>query len=119
MNEEIDAIRQAALDYMEKATGETKANVIGYCLGGTLLGATLAYLNAKKQDRVACATCHTADYCSRCHNQLPATHVPIALFKNGAHARPADHVLDSSHIFGRSPVTPEINHVRSRHPAAS
>jgi polyhydroxyalkanoate synthase len=46
----------AALDYIEKATGETKANVIGYCLGGTLLGATLAYLNAKKQDRVACAT---------------------------------------------------------------
>jgi hypothetical protein len=40
-------------------------------------------------DRVACATCHTADYCSRCHNELPRTHVPLALFKNGAHARPA------------------------------
>src|SRR3989442_222418 len=40
-------------------------------------------------DRVACATCHTADYCSRCHNELPTTHVPMALFKNGAHARPA------------------------------
>ena len=32
-------------------------------------------------DRVACATCHTADYCSRCHNELPSTHVPLALFK--------------------------------------
>ena len=40
-------------------------------------------------DRVACATCHTADYCSRCHNELPRSHVPLALFKNGAHARPA------------------------------
>ena len=46
----------AALDYIEKATGESKVNFIGYCLGGTLLGATLAYLKAKGQDRVACAT---------------------------------------------------------------
>jgi hypothetical protein len=38
-------------------------------------------------DRTACATCHVADYCSRCHNELPRTHVPLALFKNGAHAR--------------------------------
>jgi hypothetical protein len=40
-------------------------------------------------DRVSCATCHTADTCSRCHNELPASHVPLALFKGGAHARPA------------------------------
>ena len=46
----------AALDYIEKATGESKVNFIGYCLGGTLLGATLGYLREKKQDRVACAT---------------------------------------------------------------
>jgi polyhydroxyalkanoate synthase subunit PhaC len=46
----------AALDAVEKATGERKANVIGYCLGGTLLGATLAYLASKGDDRVASAT---------------------------------------------------------------
>ena len=46
----------AALDAVEKATGERKINFIGYCLGGTLLGATLAYLAAKNEDRVACAT---------------------------------------------------------------
>jgi len=45
----------AALDAVEKATGERKVNFIGYCLGGTLLGATLAYLAAKRQDRVNCA----------------------------------------------------------------
>jgi polyhydroxyalkanoate synthase len=41
----------AALDAVEKATGERKANFIGYCLGGTLLGATLGYLAQKKQHR--------------------------------------------------------------------
>jgi polyhydroxyalkanoate synthase len=46
----------AALDVVEKATGERKVNFIGYCLGGTLLGATLGYLAQKKQNRVACAT---------------------------------------------------------------
>jgi len=46
----------AALDYIEKATGEKKVNFIGYCLGGTLLGAFLSYLEAKKRDAIGCAT---------------------------------------------------------------
>jgi polyhydroxyalkanoate synthase len=46
----------AALDAVEKATGEKRVNFIGYCLGGTLLGATLAYLSSKGEDRVASAT---------------------------------------------------------------
>jgi len=46
----------AALEAVEKATGERKVNFIGYCLGGTLLGATLAYLASKGEDRVASAT---------------------------------------------------------------
>jgi len=37
-------------------TGEARANVIGYCLGGTLLAATLAWLAAKGEDRVSSAT---------------------------------------------------------------
>jgi hypothetical protein len=37
-------------------------------------------------DRQNCATCHAADYCIRCHNELPASHVPLPLFKNGGHA---------------------------------
>ncbi len=46
----------AALDAVEKGTGSREVNFIGYCLGGTLLGATLAYLAEKKQHRVAAAT---------------------------------------------------------------
>jgi polyhydroxyalkanoate synthase subunit PhaC len=46
----------AALDAMEQATGERTANVIGYCLGGTLLAATLAYMTAKRDVRVKSAT---------------------------------------------------------------
>src|SRR5580765_2160573 len=50
----------AALDAIKQATGEEDANVIGYCLGGTLLAATLGYLAAKKQKRIASATFMTA-----------------------------------------------------------
>ena len=37
-------------------------------------------------DRTTCASCHTADTCVRCHNQLPRSHVPLPQFAAGAHA---------------------------------
>jgi polyhydroxyalkanoate synthase len=46
----------AALDAIEQATGEREVNAIGYCLGGTLLGSTLAYMAAKKDGRIKSAT---------------------------------------------------------------
>jgi polyhydroxyalkanoate synthase len=47
----------AALEAIEKATGERQVNFIGYCLGGTLLAATLGFLSQKSQiDRVCSAT---------------------------------------------------------------
>ncbi len=47
----------AAMDAIEKATGEKKINAVGYCLGGTLLSVTLAWLHAKGQEeRIASAT---------------------------------------------------------------
>ncbi|HEX5509272.1 MAG TPA: class I poly(R)-hydroxyalkanoic acid synthase [Pseudolabrys sp.] len=49
-----------ALDVIEKATGERKVHTIGYCVGGTLLAITLAWLSAKKQNRVVSATLFVA-----------------------------------------------------------
>jgi polyhydroxyalkanoate synthase len=46
----------ASLDAIEQATGEREVNVIGYCLGGTLLAATLAYMAATGDDRFKSAT---------------------------------------------------------------
>ena len=46
----------AALDAVKEATGVRDPNVIGYCIGGTLLAATLAYMAAKKDHRVNSAT---------------------------------------------------------------
>ena len=50
----------AALDAVEAATGERSVNVIGYCLGGTLLGALLALMKARGDDRIHTATFFTA-----------------------------------------------------------
>jgi len=38
-------------------------------------------------DRDTCTTCHTVDSCSRCHNEVPRSHLPLALFKGGTHMR--------------------------------
>ena len=46
----------AALEAIEKATGEKEVNAIGYCIGGTLLSATLAYMAAKGDNRIKSAT---------------------------------------------------------------
>ncbi|QGX41791.1 class I poly(R)-hydroxyalkanoic acid synthase [Permianibacter aggregans] len=52
-----------AIEQIEKLTGEKEVNAVGYCLGGTLLSCTLAYLTAqekqskgKKKNPIARAT---------------------------------------------------------------
>ena len=45
-----------ALDAIEQATGEREVNAIGYCLGGTLLACSLAYMDAVGDDRIKTAT---------------------------------------------------------------
>lgn len=46
----------AAMDAIEKATGEHEMNALGFCLGGTLLACTEAYMAAKNDRRLKSAT---------------------------------------------------------------
>jgi polyhydroxyalkanoate synthase len=46
----------AALEAIEAATGEKQVNILGFCIGGILVTATLAWLAARKDDRIASAT---------------------------------------------------------------
>ena len=50
----------AAADAVKRETGEKKCNVLGYCVGGTLLYATLAWLAARREDVFNSATFLTA-----------------------------------------------------------
>lgn len=45
-----------AMDVIERATGELKVHTMGYCVGGTLLATTLAWLAEKRRVRVTSAT---------------------------------------------------------------
>jgi polyhydroxyalkanoate synthase len=46
----------AALDAVQKATGAEKIAAAGYCVGGTMLAATLAYMAEKGDDRIDSVT---------------------------------------------------------------
>jgi polyhydroxyalkanoate synthase len=46
----------AALDAIRQAIGEKQVHAAGYCVGGTLLSVTLAYMAAKKDRRITSAT---------------------------------------------------------------
>jgi polyhydroxyalkanoate synthase subunit PhaC len=45
-----------AVDCIEQATGEREVTAVGYCVGGTLVAATLAYMTADDDRRIASAT---------------------------------------------------------------
>ena len=46
----------AAMDAIEKATGEMKVHTLGYCVGGTMLATTLAWLAEQRRVRTTSAT---------------------------------------------------------------
>ncbi len=45
-----------ALDAITQATGEQQVNALGFCIGGTLLATTLAYMKAKHDNRIVSST---------------------------------------------------------------
>ena len=46
----------AAVEAVIRQTGSPKINALGYCVGGTLLASTLAYMAAKDDNRIASAS---------------------------------------------------------------
>jgi polyhydroxyalkanoate synthase len=50
----------AALDAIERATGEREVNAVGYCLGGILLACTAAWLAARGESRLSSMTMLTS-----------------------------------------------------------
>ena len=50
----------AALDAIEQATGQREVSAIGYCIGGTLMATTLAYMAARGDRRIVACTFFTA-----------------------------------------------------------
>jgi polyhydroxyalkanoate synthase len=50
----------AALDIIETVTGERTVHTVGYCVGGTLLSITLAYMAARNDNRIASVTLFAA-----------------------------------------------------------
>ncbi len=48
-----------AVQAVQDATGAAKINVIGYCIGGTLVASALGYMAAKQDDRINSATFFT------------------------------------------------------------
>ncbi|MEN5168537.1 class I poly(R)-hydroxyalkanoic acid synthase [Brevundimonas pondensis] len=51
-----------AVEKTLEQTGQTQLNAVGYCIGGTLLGAALAHMAANKDKRVASATFFAAQH---------------------------------------------------------
>jgi len=50
---------ELGLDAVEKQTGETGVNAIGYCVGGTLMAAALALMGKRKDNRIRSVTFFT------------------------------------------------------------
>ena len=49
----------AALDVVQAITGADKVNMAGFCVGGTLLATTAAFLKARGEERINSLTCLT------------------------------------------------------------
>lgn len=48
-----------AVDAVEKITGQSEMNAIGYCIGGTLMSLTLSYMKQKNDERIKSITFFT------------------------------------------------------------
>ncbi|CAN0595417.1 unnamed protein product, partial [Laminaria digitata] len=96
-----------ALDTIETASGESKVNAVGYCVGGTLLSAALALMAREKDRRIASAT-------------LFATQVDFTLagdlkvFVDEEQLTTLEHTMEQSGYLDGGKMASAFNMLRSR-----
>jgi len=95
-----------ALDVARKATGEGDVNAIGYCVGGTLLAVTLAWLAARGEPGFASATLLAA--------QVDFTHAgDLKVFADEEQIAALEKRMRESGYLGSSTMATAFNLLRS------
>ncbi|MBO0662811.1 class I poly(R)-hydroxyalkanoic acid synthase [Jiella sp. MQZ9-1] len=94
------------LDTAEKATGVNEINIVGYCVGGTLLGASLAYLKAKGDERIQSTTFLTT--------QIDFTHAgDLKVFVDEAQLDSLERAMEQRGYLDGSQMATAFNLLRS------
>jgi polyhydroxyalkanoate synthase len=95
-----------AMDVIEQVTGEMKVHTMGYCVGGTLLATTLAWLAEKRRVRVASATFLAA--------QVDFTHAgDLMVFVDEEQISALEHQMRSDGVLEGSRMAMAFNMLRS------
>src|SRR3981189_464643 len=96
----------AAMDVIEKVTGEMKVHTAGYCVGGTLLASTLAWLAEKRRQRVTSATFFAA--------QVDFTHAgDLLVFVDEDQISTLEREMEASGVLEGSKMAMAFNMLRS------
>ena len=95
-----------AMDVIEKVTGEMKVHTAGYCVGGTMLATTLAWLAEKRRQRVASATFFAA--------QVDFTHAgDLLVFVDEEQIAALEHDMKTAGVLEGSKMAMAFNMLRS------
>ncbi|GLR88302.1 PHA/PHB synthase family protein [Bradyrhizobium iriomotense] len=95
-----------AMDVIERATGEMKVHTAGYCVGGTMLATTLAWLAEKRRQRVASATFFAA--------QVDFTHAgDLLVFVDEDQISALEHDMKAAGVLEGSKMAMAFNMLRS------
>ncbi|WP_027524623.1 alpha/beta hydrolase [Bradyrhizobium sp. Ec3.3] len=95
-----------AMDVIEQATGEMKVHTAGYCVGGTMLATTLAWLAEKRRQRVASATFFAA--------QVDFTHAgDLLVFVDEEQISALEHDMKAAGVLEGSKMAMAFNMLRS------
>ncbi len=95
-----------AMDVIEKVTGEMKVHTAGYCVGGTLLASTLAWLAEKRRQRVTSATFFAA--------QVDFTHAgDLLVFVDEDQIAALERDMDATGVLEGSRMAMAFNMLRS------